>query len=108
MFLTLNFFPRQTRLDRLPLIMMSFRAVVQKPLSFFLENRVHLTEHNTKNGTEGDDNKVFKTHDYRNLYNLVTHNDQRSNVDRSTKAIFAAFLLHCLKVYAPGLGMLKL
>ena len=38
-----------------------------------------------------------RSDDYRNLYNLVTHRDQRSDLDVATKTIFSAFLLQCLR-----------
>ena len=38
-----------------------------------------------------------RSDDYKNLYHLVTHEERRDWVDVTTKYIFAAILLSCLK-----------
>lgn len=52
---------------------------------------------NEKNGVEGNDDEVFRSDDYRNLYSLVGHFDKRDSMDTTTKTIFAVFLLRCLQ-----------
>ena len=44
--------------------------------------------------TEGD---IYRSDDYRNLFNLVTHSERRSPYDVVTKHIIAAVLVTSLK-----------
>ena len=55
-----------------PLLMMVLRAVIQKPPDYFFSNRNKFPVIvNEKNGVEGDDDDIFLTDDYRNLYRLI-------------------------------------
>ncbi len=85
-----------TKLDKMPLVVMVLRAIAQKPINFFLENADKFSDHNVKNGVEGDDNQVYRSDDYRNLYNLVTHEEHREPEDVAAKIAFAVFLTRCL------------
>lgn len=87
---------RATGLPKMSLITLSLRAIVQKPVEFFLENRERFSHYNprhgvTKSEAEEDENKenlsgkseegaeqpVFQSDDYRHLFNLVNHNETR-------------------------------
>ena len=52
-----------------PLLMMTLRAILQKPPEYFFSNRERFpVVVNEQNGVEGNDDDVFHTDDYRNLY----------------------------------------
>ena len=84
------------------LITLSLRAIVQKPVEFFLENRERFSQYDPRHGVtkcgganeDEDENKenlgrkeaetgdeqqqaVFHSDDYRHLFNLVNHNETR-------------------------------
>ena len=100
----LSLFFEETQLNRLPLAMMAFRAVTQKPLNFFLKeyDEGKFEHHNIQNGVVNDKNEesknqIFHSDDYANLFNLVTHSERRDMLDIVTKYIFAGILLRCLE-----------
>ena len=106
----LSLFFEETQLNRLPLAMMAFRAVTQRPLEEFLKDydKGKFNRHNVQNGVlnndqkdsveEDDKNKpIFYSNDYLNLFNLVTHSERRDMIDIVTKHIFAGILLQCLE-----------
>lgn len=96
----LSNFLEESQLNRLPLVMIAFRAVTQKDLTFFLDEARKGTfeTHNPQNGVglDGTDT-VFASHDYRNLFNLVTHTSKREAGDVVTKYLFACVLVRCLE-----------
>ena len=52
-----------------PLLMMTLRAVLQKPPEYFFSNREKFpVVVNEENGVEGDNDDIFLTEDYRNLF----------------------------------------
>ena len=52
-----------------PLLMMTLRAVIQKPPEYFFSNRDKFPlVVDEKNGVEGNNDDLFLTDDYRNLY----------------------------------------
>ena len=52
-----------------PLLMMTLRAVIQKPPEYFFSNQDKFPlVVDEKNGVEGDNDDLFLTDDYRNLY----------------------------------------
>lgn len=87
----------RTQLHRLPLVMASLRAITQKSVEFFLslDAQGAFDQHDIKHGTQAD--FLYKSDDYRNLFNLVTHNDRRSPYDVVTKHIIAGILVAALK-----------
>ena len=93
----LSLFLERTQLDRLPLIMMAFRAITQKPLSFFsdMSRQGAFDAHDVRNGVEVTEE--FLSDDYRNLFNLVSHTEQRQMVDITTKYLFGGLLVKALK-----------
>ena len=103
----LSLFFEETELNRLPLAMMAFRAVTQKPLEFFITeyDKGKFDQHNTQNGVinEKNDNEdkhnlpIYHSNDYLNLFNLVTHSERRDTLDIVTKNVFAGILLQCLE-----------
>ena len=103
----LSLFFEETELNRLPLAMMAFRAVTQKPLEFFLAeyDKGKFDQHNIQNGViiEKNDNEdkhnlpIYHSNDYLNLFNLVTHSERRDTLDIVTKNVFAGILLQCLE-----------
>ena len=106
----LSLFFEETQLNRLPLAMMAFRAVTQRPLEEFLKDydKRKFDRHNVQNGVLNHDQKdsveedhknkqIFYSNDYLNLFNLVTHSERRDMIDIVTKHIFAGILLQCLE-----------
>ena len=63
---------RETGIKELPLLLLSFRAVSQKPVDFFIKNAEKLTNHEVKFGV--DEEEDYLSDDYRTLFNLCTHN----------------------------------
>lgn len=80
-------------------ISLAYRAVSQKKLAFFLDNRESLfTAHDKLYGTNvSEDFSYEKDEHYRGLFNLVTHYDQMQIKDRVTIMIRSVVLLKCLK-----------
>ena len=103
----LSLFFEETELNRLPLAMMAFRAVTQKPLEFFITeyDKGKFDNHDIQNGVinEKNDNEdkhnlpIYHSNDYLNLFNLVTHSERRDTLDIVTKNVFAGILLQCLE-----------
>ena len=89
---------KETGLDQMSLILMVLRAIAQKPLSFFreAEQRGDFSSHNLKNGV-GDDDGLFLSADYKNLFNLISHEERREKPDVAAKTVFAVFLGLSLK-----------
>ena len=58
---------KETGIKELPLLLLSFRAVSQKPVDFFIKNAEKLTDHDAKFGLEDDEE--YKSDDYRTLFN---------------------------------------
>ena len=58
---------------------MAYKAIVQKPFSYFLENRDKFEEHNEASGVkiqvdnQGKPVETYLSNDYKNYFNLVTH-----------------------------------
>ena len=52
-------------------------------------------EHDIQNGVDSE--RVYRSDDYRNLYHLVTHSEQRTPVDIGSKYIIAGLLVRFLK-----------
>lgn len=85
---------QHTGIRDLPLLLLGFRAVTQKPLEYFVRNEDKFDSHRpTQYGMDG----VYDTRDYSSLYNLCTHGAQREPYDIYTKTIFGVFLLRCLQ-----------
>jgi len=76
---------------------MSYRAITQKPLKWFLENKDKFVNHDETSGQTKEQTETYKTEDYRNLYNLVTHHSERSVPDIFHRCLFSIFLLRCLQ-----------
>jgi hypothetical protein len=45
--------------------------VTSRPLSFFLDHEADLAQHNPSLGTRPEDNRVYDSHDFFTLFNLV-------------------------------------
>ena len=86
---------QETGIKDLPLLLLAFRAVSQKPVEYFIKNAERLTGTDSKFGL-GEEEEYLSS-DYASLYNLCTHNHRRDNNDIYSKTIFAAFLLRCLQ-----------
>ena len=98
----LSLFFEETQLNRLPLAMMAFRAVTQKPLDVFLKEHAEgkFDQHNVQNGVinaKEDSEQIFYSDDYANLFNLVTHSERRDLLDVVTKYVFSGILIRCLE-----------
>ncbi len=88
--------------------MASLRAIAQRPLAFFTAEAEAgvFTKHDILNGLNSGANsgaepeselKIYRSDDYANLYNLVTHAEHRNLMDIVTKYIIAGVLLALLK-----------
>ena len=84
-----------TQLSRLPLVMASLRGITQKSVAFFRDHKQSFLQHDIKHGV--DPGRVYRSEDYQNLFNLVTHSDQRSAYDIVTKHIIAGVLVVALQ-----------
>jgi len=90
----LNHVFQHTGIKDLPLLLLGFRAVTQKPVEFFIRNEEKFDSHRpSQHGMDG----IYQSQDYQSLYNLCTHSNQREPYDIYTKTIFAVFLLRCLQ-----------
>eukprot|EP00094_Tigriopus_californicus_P006260 TCALIF_06026-PA protein Name:"Similar to SMYD4 SET and MYND domain-containing protein 4 (Pongo abelii)" AED:0.08 eAED:0.08 QI:8/0.66/0.25/1/0.33/0.5/4/0/663 len=78
---------------------LAYRAISQKKLAFFLDNKEKLfTTHDKLYGTNPPPGFSYeKDEHYRGLFNLVTHYDQMQIKDRVTIMIRSVVLLKCLK-----------
>jgi len=87
----------RTQLHRLPLVMASLRGITQKSVAFFKDaaEKEVFSEHDVTWGSTPD--QVYKSDDYRSLFNLVTHMERRTIYDVVTKHIIAAILVAALK-----------
>ena len=58
---------------------MAYKAIVQKPFSYFLENRTKFEDHNEASGVnikvndQGKPEETYLSNDYKNYFHLVTH-----------------------------------
>ena len=77
--------------------MASLRAFTQKPAEILLSqiSSGNFDLHDIKHGTQED--FVYQSTDYKNLFNLVTHSEHRSIYDIVTKHIIAAIIVVALK-----------
>ncbi|CAB4055686.1 unnamed protein product [Lepeophtheirus salmonis] len=82
------------KLFRLPLIMLAIRMITQKPCSFFRTNKNDFEVHDITHGVECE---LYKSDDYKNAFNLVTHRNKREVIDRVTKCIFAGIIVKFLE-----------
>lgn len=78
---------------------LAYRCISQKPLQFFLENKNLFDGHDIASGTAKGQEAVsrYLSKDYRNLYNLVTHHEERKAGDCFHRALLTCMLLRCLK-----------
>lgn len=83
----------QTGISNLPLLLMAFRAVSQRSLEQFLEDKDRLTSPDNRFGVD----VPYDPSDYATLFNLCTHSERREEYDTFTKTTFACFLLRCLQ-----------
>ena len=84
---------------------LAYKAVVQKPLKYFLDNRDKFESHDESSGVNiklGEDGKPIEKYvsgDYKNYFNLVTHHEERKTGDIFHRAMLAVMLLKCMKRY---------
>merc|ERR1712156_861302 len=84
---------------------LAYKAVVQKPLEFFLEHRDKFENHDESSGVQilldedGKPKEKYLSSDYRNYFNLVTHRAERKAGDVFHRAMLAVMLLRCMKKY---------
>jgi len=76
---------------------LAYRSITQKSLSWFLKNRDSLMNHNERNGETQNQEKIYKSDDYENYFNLVSHHTERKTGDIFQRAMFCIFLVKCLK-----------
>ena len=86
---------QETGIKDLPLLLLAFRAVSQKPVEYFVKNAERLTGADPKFGL--GETEEYQSGDYLTLFNLCTHSHRRDTNDVYSKTIFAAFLLRCLQ-----------
>ena len=77
--------------------MASLRGITRKSVAFFKDaaEKGVFSEHDVTWGSTPD--QIYKSDDYRSLYNLVTHMERRTIYDVVTKHIIAAILVAALK-----------
>ena len=75
---------------------MALRAISQKSLKYFLEIKEELTALKDKPNYEKTDK--YPNDDYRRVFNLVTHEKERTFEDVFHRLVMASFLTHCLKL----------
>lgn len=78
---------------------LAYKAIVKKPLSFFLENRAKFEQHDESSGSTNNQNSQYKSQDYRNYFNLVTHHSERKVGDIFHRAMLTVMLLRCMKKF---------
>eukprot|EP00095_Tigriopus_kingsejongensis_P008472 maker-scaffold18_size714446-snap-gene-3.28 protein:Tk08472 transcript:maker-scaffold18_size714446-snap-gene-3.28-mRNA-1 annotation:"set and mynd domain-containing" len=78
---------------------LAYRCVTKKPLKYFLENKDKFSNHNEQSGISKDRVTKYLSDDYGNLFNLVTHHDERKIGDIFHRAMFAIMMLRCLKKF---------
>ena len=67
-------------------------------MAFFLDHKDKFLEHDITHGVEyAEVTETYRSDDYRNLFNLVTHGDRRSAYDIVTKHIIAGVLVVTLQ-----------
>merc|ERR1711962_1361719 len=78
---------------------LAYRAITQKPLSFFLENEKKLFGvHDTKFGIEMESGFSYTGDEhYRGLYNLVNHQKNMKSEERQATMVRTVVLLKCLQ-----------
>nr|XP_050866692.1 SET and MYND domain-containing protein 4-like [Vespula vulgaris] len=74
---------------------LALRALLQRPFVEFAEMRERLMSNKKKR--EISEKRPYKADDYDSFYDLVTHEDQRSNEDIFHRAYIAAWLLRLIK-----------
>ena len=66
---------------------LAYKAIVQKPLKYFLDNRAKFEGHDESSGVnikldeDGQPMEKYLSSDYRNYFNLVTHHSERQAGD---------------------------
>jgi len=84
---------------------LAYKAIVQKPFSFFLENKDKFQSHdessgvNIQLGEDGQPLEKYLSSDYRNYFNLCTHHSERKVGDIFHRALLAVMLMRCMKKY---------
>jgi len=84
---------------------MAYKAIVQKPFKYFLDNRDKFTNHNEESGAnvklddKGQPTEVYLSDDYRNFFNLVTHSGERKAGDVFHRAMLTVMMMRCMKKY---------
>lgn len=78
---------------------LGYRAITSKPLKFFLDNKDKFQEHNEQSGISKGKVTKYLSEDYGNLFNLVTHHNERKVGDVFHRAMFAVMFLRCLKKF---------
>jgi tetratricopeptide (TPR) repeat protein len=84
---------------------LAYKAMVQKPASFFLENRDKFVAHDEASGVniqvdkDGKPLDKYLSNDYRNYFNLVTHHSERKVGDIFHRAMLTVMFLRCMKKY---------
>ncbi|CAL4136244.1 unnamed protein product [Meganyctiphanes norvegica] len=76
---------------------LAFRMVTQSPLSFFLEQKDKLREMDPKETLAVTKESPYVGTDFMRIYNLVRHENQRTQEDNLHRTIMAAFLLKSLR-----------
>ena len=72
----------------------AFRAILSKPLSWFINNRKELF---VKEDPTGKEAKVYNSDDYKSIYNLQTHLTDWSLDHMRRKSLVTHFFLKCLR-----------
>ncbi len=76
---------------------LAYKAVIQKPFKFFLDNRDKFKGYDESSGVNVSEK--YLSSDYKNYFNLVSHHEKRKVGDMFHRAMLAAMLMRCMKKY---------
>jgi len=76
---------------------LAYRSITQKPFQWFKDNKEVFNQHDETSGQTKTQSDVYKSDDYRNYFNLVSHHGERKTGDMFHRAMFTIFLVRCLK-----------
>lgn len=92
------FYNRDSETQMSGCISLAYRAITQKPVNFFVDNRDQLFDkHDIKFGLENPPGFAYKGNQhYKGLYNLVNHIEHTNKEERLSIVVRTAVLLKCL------------
>ena len=77
--------------------LVAYQLVAQKTFQWFRDNRDMFEHHDERSGETKERKEKYLSDDYRNLFNLVTHQKQMCVAELFHRSAFAVLLLRCLE-----------